>query len=762
MKSVLETQSLSIINSIPTYFFNTGSSLLDICIVKSNKISKIKQQQQLGFCSLSKHDMLCMSYDCSVPPLSIHEFFYRDYSKLSEEKLFGDVVALQWNHLYSIVDINDKLNFFNGLILQLFDSNIPIKSKVLNKNPTPWFNDSVRRAIVNRDNAFKNFKKCKDSAMRLHLYDTYKTIRNQTTQLVRNAKIRFCSSRLSTNLTTKQLYNNIRKFGLISNDNFSPNFTSDELNSYFITASSSSFNCNFDIQTNNNDGFSFSNVHPNEVLIAITNIKSNAVGIDEIPVKFIKLLLPYILPYITHIFNSILTSSDFPIVWKTAKIIPIHKNSKSHDLKDFRPISLLSSLSKALESILSKQITNYLNANNFLVDYQSGFRKNHSTESALLHVSDSIRVSTDKKLMTALLLLDFSKAFDTINHNLLLYKLAHNFNFSNSSISLIKSYLSNRQQSVFADNVLSNRLVVKAGVPQGSILGPLLFSLFINDLPSVLHYCSYHLYADDFQVYLSGNKLDFNSTIDKLNYDLNEIYKWSLSNGLTLNFSKTQALIINNKSNYPLSDIKIHNTTVVVTENITNLGVIFDSQLNFRDHINYTTNRIFGILARLWKFSSFTPRSVRKKLIIALCMPLFNYCSVVIGTLDSYCKRKYDIAFNTCLRYIYGLRKYDSISDFRKNILGCDLHNYLKFRTCCFLYKLIDSKTPKYLYNKINFGRSTRTRCLIPHTNFTAQLNSSFFIRAIVIWNSLPIRIKWASSFGMFRTHCLLYFCERQ
>lgn len=458
------------------------------------------------------------------------------------------------------------------------------------------------------------------------------------------------------------------------------------------------------------------------------------------------------------IFNYILTSSIFPESWKHAKIIPVHKNSSTYNLNDYRPISILSSLSKVFEKLISKQISSFLNHNNLLVNFQSGFRPQHSTETALLKVVSDLRCNINSKLSTALVLLDFSKAFDTVNHDILLLKLTSFFNFNSSAVTLISTYLSNRKQCVSLNNIMSSCDLVSSGVPQGSVLGPLLFSLFINDLPLSLKFSSYHLYADDFQIYISGNPKSIGLMINELNDDLNSVNLWAISNGLKLNASKTQVLIINGKIDSAISPIRMNNENVVPSDVVKNLGVLFNSNLNFHEYVLKITKTVYGILARLWKLSNFTPRSVRKQLVVCLCVPHFIYCASVLGRLDSFCQAKLNRAFNSCVRYIYGLRKFDRISMYVNSVLGCDIISYLRYRSLCFLFKLILSRKPYYLFQNLEFGSSLRTRNLIPLANSTAQLNASFFVRTICDWNGLPTDIKLCTSCSLFKYKCLHFF----
>ena len=495
-----------------------------------------------------------------------------------------------------------------------------------------------------------------------------------------------------------------------------------------------------------------------EVLNAINKIKTNAMGLDEIPLRFIKLLLPLLIPYITYVFNKILSSSEYPTAWKDAKIIPVHKKSSTFQANDFRPISILPALSKALETIMKTQISSYLSENNLLCSVQSGFRRYHSTESALLNVTSDVRLNTDLKHISLLLLLDFSKAFDTVNHNLLCSKLKNNFKFSSSAIKLIKSYLCDRRQCVIMNQIISSFLPMPTGVPQGSVLGPLLFTIFINDLPDIISHCTSQLFADDVQIYCSGKQKELSQTVEKVNADLQSVAVWAESNGLMLNATKTQAIVINNKTDTHIPPILLNGTVIEISQTVKNLGVIFDNKLNFKKHAASIVSKIYSTLYRLRKLAPYTPFTIKKRLIKMLCIPHITYCTTVTSQLDALSLRKIELAYNACTRYIFGLRKFDHISPYRHKLLGCSIFQYIKFRWSFYLFRLLIYKQPRYLYDRISYGPSERSCNLKILRNSSSQLNASFFVRGVAQWNELPINIKKANSCREFKIKCLDYY----
>ena len=486
-----------------------------------------------------------------------------------------------------------------------------------------------------------------------------------------------------------------------------------------------------------------------------------------VSLSFIKMSLPYSLPTILHILDTSLQQSYFPSLWKESIIRPIPKISSPLVPKDYRPISLLCSLSKVLERVVHRQISSYLEENGLCNPLQSGFRSHHSTQTALLKVSEDMRWAMDRGRVTLLVLFDFSRAFDCVDHALLMDKLVK-FNFSSSVLRWLASYLAGRWQRVSGSSgELSGRLPVSAGVPQGSVLGPLLFSLFISDVSDCLDGCNYHLYADDLQIYLSFCPNEVESAVGVVNKNVRAICDWARENKLRINPEKTRALLIGGPTyierllQADSPRVKVNGIEIGYSRSAANLGVIFDSSLKWKDQINATSRRVFWGLHRLIKIRHLIPVTTRAHLINSLIMPLFDYCCLVCGDVSGMRAARLDVVMNSCVRFIFDVPRHAHITPYYAQL------GWLRAsqrRLCVlgrFIFKLFTTSQPQYIISMFTFRSSIHNRVLrgdgrlihIP-THRTEIAQRSFVVGSARLWNTLPSHIRKSRSLSSF--HSLL------
>ena len=307
----------------------------------------------------------------------------------------------------------------------------------------------------------------------------------------------------------------------------------------------------------------------------------------------------------------VVSEGSFPNNWKSAIVNPLLKKPTlpKDDLSSYRPISNLSFVSKILEKVIHSRLCSHLDTFQSLPSFQSAYRKFHSTETALTKIHNDLSLAVNKRQVSALVLLDLSAAFDTINHSILIQRLQTVFGVTGSALSLLLSYLTDRSQSVLIRQARSSEISLSRGVPQGSVLGPLLFSLYTTPLSHILNasLIQYHMYADDTQLYISFSGSDSDHALASLSSVLDRLYNWFCENKLSINPSKTEYLLIGTPqqtskvldSSISFRDIKLTNT-----ESARNLGVMFDSTLSFSSHISSVCRSAFFVIRQLRQLRS--------------------------------------------------------------------------------------------------------------------------------------------------------------
>ena len=368
----------------------------------------------------------------------------------------------------------------------------------------------------------------------------------------------------------------------------------------------------------------------------------------------------------------------------------------------------------------------------------------------------------DKQFLTILVLLDLKKAFDSVNHDILLHKLK-SLGFCTITLSWFKSYLTDHKQRVSYQDQLSDSLTLKRGVPQGSILGPLLFSIFINDISSAIQNVNYHLYADDLQLYKHSPALDLINSISDVNVVLPRIELWTRENDLSINPKKCEAIIIGSAKlrtkveNRYLPDLRICGTSIKTSENLRNLGVIFDKNMNWDKHIFELRRRCYATLKHLYLFKNFLSVKAKQLLTESLVLSKLDYCDTVYSGINIDLATQLQKIMNSCLRYIYNARKREHITPLLFKAGWLSLKYRLQFHGVCMLYKTLKTGTPNYLASQFNhigdvhdYNTRGRDSLVIPYHNLQVT-SQSFKVNVIRTWNSLPEQIKESPLYPVFK-----------
>ena len=492
--------------------------------------------------------------------------------------------------------------------------------------------------------------------------------------------------------------------------------------------------------------------------------------------KLIVSNLASLAPVIAHIWNKSIEIGIFPDAGKIAKVIPIFKGKglDQCEFSNYRPISLLPIISKILERIMCAQLTEYLNTNKILFESQYGFRKGHNTDFATMDFIADIATSVDKGEFAFGIFIDLSKAFDTINHRILLQKLKW-YGIKDEPLAWFESYLNGRQQYVEFDGVKSEMLPNLTGVPQGSVLGPLLFLLYVNDLPCASDLVKMVLFADDSNLLLKGKKPE---DIKQLaNGELEKIQDWFAANKLLLNADKTKLIVFSSrKCRAKPQDISItlNGTVIRQVEHETFLGLELDETLKWYSHTEKIANCIskkIGMLARIKKMVS--PRTL-KLLYNCFILPNFTYgIPLWGGTFDKGLNRLEKLQ-KKAIRIITRARYMDHSEPRQKDLEILKIKDLYKMRTNCLTYDCLFGNAPEKFCNlfiqnterDMTNTRTTRSNSSRPHDIRPCQIisnpgpvsKSCFFFTAIDFWNELPLEIKTSSSKDQFKNRLKKYY----
>lgn len=777
LRNIFQSVNLSVLPLDATHHnIDSPDTWLDLILVSSPEhVLKHGNILAPGF---SRHDLIFTSYklkQCKPKPSVIQ---MRNFTKIDVDCLRLDAQNLDFSPVFNSDSIDDKVFLYNSAIIGLFDKHAPINSVRLRRPPAPWITDKVRKAMACRDHAFRKFKKNRSEAN----WDTYKAMRNRCNSLVRAAKRQYIYKNIACS-SSADIWKFLNNFGVgkpqaktdltcfplnVINEHF---VASPVLPSSVTNVTVSELIRNF--VPSHSVRFSFSPVTVDDVIKTINAIKSNADGCDGLSRSMIIPIVDIISDVLTHIINYSLSEGVFPSSWRNAYVIPIPKVSKPSLISHFRPISILPFLSKVLEAIVHKQLFTFCHKFNILSPLQSGFRPGHSTSTALLKVTEDIRKAMENKQLTLLVLIDFSNAFNTVTHEIMLTMLKC-IGFSSKVLDWFLSYLCGRQQAVRVDRVCSDWLQLPIGVPQGGILSPLLFSIFINFITFILH-CHYHIYADDLQLYVHSDIDNISNAISEINVQLEAIKTWSNKFGIKVNPTKCQAIILGSQFLVRRIDFSVlppvvfDGSVISLTTSVKDLGIYIDCSLNWANHITELSQRVTFTLRSLNRLRHFLPIKTKILLVNSLIHPIIDYADICYPDLSAHLVSKIDRLQNNAIRFIFSLRKFDHITEYRTRLQWLSISRRRQYRILCFLFTILfDKFAPVYLKDNFKFLadshnlslRSCDSLLLSIPLHRTGFMSNSFTLKAARYWNNLPKELRSITSKEAFKGQLKKYLLK--
>ena len=687
----------------------------------------------------------------------------------------------------AVVDLYDQ---YVHDLSDVLDRHAPLISKLTKKESADWMSDDYRRAKSLRRQFERTWRRAKSTLNRSRL-------RRQIARcnaLVNKDKSDYYSKLISDNShDSRKLWRELHKTLNRVSDATLPSHESekslaDQFASFFtnkikkIRDNFASSGTEYDVNPPSDPPqiTVFRQVSEDAVDKIIKASPTKSCLLDPLPTFLIKECIDILLPSLTKLVNCSLMEGCVPDAFKSAVVTPLIKkpNLPSNDLKNYRPVSGLSFISKLVECVVAKQLLEHINANNLDNPYQSAYKAGHSTETALLYIKNEVHLSLSRGESTALVLLDLSAAFDTIDHSTLLGCLQNWFGVSGSVLKWFTSYLMDRYQSVKIGSTLSDVCKLLFGVPQGSVLGPLLFSLYTTPLSSIIskhNGIKFHFYADDSQLYIHLSQKNASSAFEKLNKCLNDVKEWMTTSKLKLNPDKTEFIIFGSKRQrdklkacFP---IDILGNSLCPADSVKNLGVWLDSDFSLSKHVQNVCKSCFVKLRDFRHVRRFLTHDVSVLVANALVSSRLDYCNSLFRSLSKFNLRKLQCIQNSAARIVSNTSRYTSITPVLKKLHWLPVEQRIVFKTVTLVYKYLHTGFPRYFSPHLSsYSSSYSTRRSESGGNFLVipkfcpsvhksvkQFGNSFAFDAPTVWNTLPDVIRASPSLASFRKQLKTY-----
>lgn len=714
--------------------------------------------------TLSDHYMIYTIFKATKQPKQERIIQLRNYKNFNESLFIHDLIkaySLHLSHIENITSVTELWDLWKIIFLSISNKHAPVRYVKMKNRNNPWITRDIINLIYTRDKIYQKACNTKDP----QTFNLYRKIRNKITQQIKQEERKYYMHRINTNKNNpKQLWKSIsHALGNNKHQTKPTHISADKFNTFFATVGEELAKT-FSNRTTEPPwpfpkclyNFSFSHIQEQFVshklkLLGKEHSSLDILGFDS---KLLCIAAEIITPSLTALLNLSLTTGIVPPDWKLSRITPIFKGSgATTNESNYRPISVIAHIAKILETNVHKQLISYLHEYKLITNNQSAFLKKHSTQTALHDMTDDWLIELDDKSSSGVCFIDFKKCFDTIDYPILLFKLTK-YGINNTEHKWFQSFLAGRKQQVRQNNKLSSQLNTTIGVPQGSALGPLLFLLYINDLPTAVTSSSIHLFADDTTIYFSHSDPEIIQR--SLQHDIDKVNNWFKANKLTINTNKTKSMLINHNHN-PLSiNLSINNENIKQASSHKLLGLYIDQNLKWDVHIAALRKKLSPKLGLLSRLRHKLPQEAMLQLYFPLIQSHIDYGLTCWGHCNQTFLNQLQTIQNRAIHYITSdFTSSSSTLLAQHSILNIDQRK--TYLTNVLTYKSLNNLTPHYLSDKFtrfqdirSYSTSNNNRMVLPRAR-TNYSRNTFAFNGARSWNNLPNSIISVKSLALFK-----------